>query len=340
MEAGQKPASPAHFLPKKCIKMHILCTHSPKKVLQFFPRPPPLFWQKVKKLPPPNPKTVASLGFLAQTSIGSGESGVFDLFAKKSSGLWGHKGTIRKTQKPQKPDASRSKSAFLHEVQKSRLSRAFWPKAKRKNFWPKTDQVKAFLAEGQKVPAAQALTPATVYAFAEGKSGSHKTPETCVKKIAKRFFAKSVILPICPRKKRSKKPQKNDRSRLVKNGSLLPFLAVPLPFFGQKVLNFLAKKIDQKTQTHPQIPNFPQILGSVWNSKKSPMKGGKTPPFIRPFFRKKKKGKKRCHPALGCEAPQSGVALFPKKKCAPTLGKNPKNTKEKVLPHSGVRSTP
>ena len=122
-----------------------------EKSFAIFPQTPSPFWQKVKNSLPQNPKSVPSRGFWTQSPVGLCQSGVFDLFAKKSSGLWGHKGTIRKTQKPQKPDASRPKKEKMHNVQKPRLSRA---KGAEGPFGAQMCTQKAFLAEGQKVPQA------------------------------------------------------------------------------------------------------------------------------------------------------------------------------------------
>ena len=250
MEAGQKPASPAHFFAESCYFRAKMCTHSPKKVLQFFPRPPPLFWQKVKNSLPNSPKTVASRGFSAQNPEASAQSGVFDLFAKKSSGLWGHKGTIRKTQKPQKADASRPKKSKKHEVLFPRLSRAkraegpFGPKsAPKRPFWPKA---KSDL-RGQ----------ASCLRFLRSKKRKRSDPRDLC-----RFWPKAKNCKICDfahlsSKKMTKNGQKNDRSRLVKKTNLSPKTSLPLPFFGQKGFNLFGQKKGEKNPDSPSNSKFP-----------------------------------------------------------------------------------
>ena len=59
------------------------------------------------------------------------------------------------------------------------------------------------------------------------------------------------------------------------------------------------------------------------------MKGGKTPPFIEPFFGVSQKRTKKWYPALGCVAPQRLCTLLPPKKCTQSLGKNPEKAQYK-----------
>ena len=69
-----------------------------------------------------------------------------------------------------------------------------------------------------------------------------------------------MILPICPVKKQAKNPQKNDRSKPVKNPTLVGFLADPHTLFGQKGLTLFGQKKNEKNPDSPVNSKNPQKL--------------------------------------------------------------------------------
>ena len=229
---------PLTFWPKKC-KKHLKCAPTlRKKFCNFTPDPLPFFGQKVKNLPPKTQKPTSLRGFWGfwrklPLSLG--------FLTPTSKSLWGSGVTKVQSAKPKNP----KKPTLVGQKRQKSL------KPKRPTHPSQIGQKrpKAFLAKNRpskglfgRRPKRRQATKSPVYAFAEGKSVCPLTPETCVVFGRRPKTAKSVILPICPRKKRSKNPQKNDRSSGVIYRPATAKTRVPHTLFGQKEFTLFGQK--------------------------------------------------------------------------------------------------